>query len=117
MSRDKLSWQHRAGLCILLLAAFGLGSVAVHLRLVHNRSYEYRWTPSPAAPRIQFAGRDYSRSVNVPETVLPAGLTPLGRTEGGGRIYGLSRLHGDTHVVLHVVTDEGTFSYVLSGGP
>ena len=117
MSRDELSWQHRAGLCSLLLAILALGYVAVHLRLVHDRSYEYRWTPRPAAPRIQFAGRDYSRSENVSDTALPAGLTPLGRTEGGGRIYGLSRLHGDTHVVLHVVTDEGTFSYVLSGGP
>lgn len=111
------SSQRKVALCGLVLALVALGYVAVHLRLVHDRSYEYRWTPSAAAPRIQFAGRDYSRSSGQPATALPAGLVPLGRTEGGGRIYGPAGSRDSTLVILHVVTGDGTFTYALSGGP
>lgn len=110
--------QRRAlALCGLVLVIVAVGFVAMHLWSVHNRSYEYRWTPSPAAPRIQFGGRDYNRAQPPRRTILPAGMTPLGMTEGGGRIYGSSRARGGTNVVLYVVTDDGTFSYGLSGGP
>ena len=91
------------------------GCVAlVHLEQVHQRSYEWRWSPPAAAAKIQYSGRDYRRS-RAPVTSLPVDEVPLGRTEGGGRIYGVPTEL--TEVVLHVTVEDRTFQYSLLGGP
>jgi hypothetical protein len=94
--------------------AVALCVVAVHLRQVHNRAYEYRWSPSAAAPKVQFAGRNYLRGRQVP--TVPTDALLIGRTEGGGRIYG-PRPGPYVPTVVYVRDGERVFDYALSGGP
>jgi hypothetical protein len=105
---------------LVLWRALGVGLVAtcfalVHLQQVHQRSYEWGWSPPAAAEKIQYQGRSYLRS-RAQVLPVPADGVPLGRTEGGGRIYGPppGRL---TPTVLYVVVEGATFQYGLMGGP
>jgi hypothetical protein len=88
--------------------------VAVHLRRVHDRAYEYRWSPSAAAPKVQYAGRNYLRGPQVP--AVPTDALLIGRTEGRGRIYG-PRRGRVVPTVVYVRDGERVFDYALSGGP
>ena len=106
--------------------------VLVHLQQVHQRSYEWGWSPPAAAAKIQYEGRDYSRAAAKVQHVS-VGEARIGRTEGGGSIYGmpsvpLGRTKGDgsiygtpsrslTLTVLHVVVGPVTYEYTLMGGP
>ena len=98
-----------------LVVISALGYVAVHLRHVHDESWEYRWTPSAAPPRITFEGRHYLRG-DV-ERSMPAGEIPLGRTPGGGVINGAAGLHEYSLTVVEVVASGQITVYALSGGP
>lgn len=101
---------------LLVLAVIGgLGYVAVHLRRVHDVGWEYRWTPSAAPPRISFEGRHYLRGSR--QRALPPGEVPLGRTPGGGVIYGSAGPHQDAFIGVDVVWSGHITGYALSGGP
>lgn len=100
---------------VLLALVSGLLYVAVHLRHVHDASWEYRWTPSAAPPKISFQGRDYHRGSR--ESALPAGEVPLGRTAGGGVIYGPPGPHPNAFTGVDVVANGHLTGYALSGGP
>lgn len=95
-------------------AALVLGGAAVHVQQVHSRACEYRWSPSAAAPKVQYASRDHLRRRRVPSA--PADAVPLGRTEGGGLVHGRT-LEAAVPVVVYVTDRADTFEYSLSGGP
>ena len=105
----------RTVLAVLLALALGIGYVGVHLRHVHDLGWEYRWTPSAAPPRISFEGRHYLRG--GVESGLPAGEVPLGRTPGGGVIYGPSGPHPNAFIGVDVMASGHVTGYALSGGP
>lgn len=108
-SRARLARTAAAG--CLLLCAYAL----VHLSQVHSRSSEYRWFPTATAPRIQLDGRSYLRAGSTGPGPS-AGEVLLGRSEGGGRIYGPPS--GATlPTVVRVVARGHAFTYELSGGP
>ena len=97
-----------------LLALVGPGYAAVHLQHVRTVSGEYRWTAAATAPLLLFEGRRYDkRSV----TTLPLGEVLLGRTAGGGLIYGPPEPHRYAVTVLTVVAGGQATGYALSGGP
>ncbi len=102
------------GLCPLVLVG-GLGYVGVHLRHVHDVSWEYRWSPTAAPPRISFEGRHYLRAGTEPS--LPAGEVPLGKTVGGGVIYGPPGPHEYALIGVEVLANGKVTAYSLSGGP
>ncbi len=106
------------GLAVALSASVlvgGLGYVGVHLRHVHDVSWEYRWSPSAAPPRIAFQGRHYLRAGS--ERSLPPGEVPLGRTIGGGVIYGPPGPHEYALIGVEVLANGKVTGYALSGGP
>jgi hypothetical protein len=111
ISRRILAWAALGA--VLLVLCYG----AVHIARVHERSYEYRWRPTAAAPRIQFDGRNYLRGRLGRATTSPADEVPLGLSEGGGRIYGPPGARAGALTVIHVVAGKHTFEYALSGGP
>ncbi len=93
----------------------GGGYVVDHLKHVHDVSWQYRWSPSAAPPLVEYQGRDYLRGDVQP--ALAEGVVLLGRTAGGGIIYGSSGPHRYALTVIDVVAAGRTVGYALSGGP
>ncbi|MCW2778811.1 MAG: hypothetical protein JWN17_2536 [Frankiales bacterium] len=110
-------WVRAVSAIVLGVPALALLAVGVHLRLVHDRSYEYRWSPSAAAPRIQVLGRDYLRSDLPPGRTVDPGQVLVGRSEGGGRVYGPPSPRDQVPTVLQVSDGSRVYTYALSGGP
>lgn len=101
-----------------LLAAVALlllGLVGVRLIQVHDETWEWTLTPSPASPKIEFADRTYLRD-SVELSGLIAGKE-VGRTAGGGLV--LSDHWPAPSAPTEVWVLDGTHAahYTLSGGP
>lgn len=89
-------------------------AVALYLQHIKQMSGEYRWTAAATPPRLEFEGRRYERSSHA---ALRTGDVALGRTAGGGMIYGPAKPHPYALTGLRIVASGIVTDYALSGGP
>jgi hypothetical protein len=100
---------------VAAIAILLLGLLVVRLIKVHDETWEWTLTPSPASPKIEFADRTYLRdSVELSGLI---GGKAVGRTAGGGVV--LSDHWPAPSVPTEVWVLDGTHAvhYTLSGGP
>jgi hypothetical protein len=89
--------------------------VFAHVSRVHDQTREWAWTPSAASPMITYEGRHYLKQ--GASKGLAADYVRLGRTGGGGEIFGPDLPPRSRQVGLQVRADSLVYDYTLSGGP
>jgi hypothetical protein len=80
---------------------------------VHDKTWEYRLSPSTTPPKVPYDQRDYQRRDEVAK--VETGFVRSGKAMGGGLIYAPTG-HG-TATVIDVADGRRVVEYDLMGGP